>query len=119
MATFLIVDDSAFLRTKLKQLLENNGHKIIGEAEDGIDALKKFISLKPDIITLDIVMPKCDGLSALKKIFEVNPDQKVVMVSSVGVQEKVLQAIKAGAKHFILKPFQEDKVLNVMNKVLT
>ncbi|RPF55985.1 response regulator [Aquisalibacillus elongatus] len=114
----LIVDDAAFMRMMIKDILEKNGFEIVGEAEDGNQAVEQYKELKPDLVTLDITMPEKDGLTALKEIVGDDPGAKVVMCSAMGQQAMVIDAIQAGAKDFIVKPFQSDRVLEAINKVL-
>jgi two-component system chemotaxis response regulator CheY len=105
MKTVLIVDDAAFMRVTIKNMLEKNGYSVIGEAENGKVAVVKFNELKPDIVTLDITMPEMDGLAALKAIMQINGDAKIVMMTAMGQQGMVKEAVMSGAKGFIVKPF--------------
>ncbi|GEL75867.1 response regulator [Tenuibacillus multivorans] len=114
----LVVDDAAFMRMMIKDILEKNGFEIVGEAEDGVQALEKYNELNPDLVTLDITMPEKDGITALKEIVSDDPEAKVVMCSAMGQQAMVIDAIQAGAKDFIVKPFQADRVLEAIKKVL-
>jgi len=119
MATsILIVDDAVFMRTVLKKMLEESGYDIIGEASNGLEAISKAKELKPDIITLDITMPEMDGVTALPEIMKVSPDSKVIMCSAMGQQPMVVDAIKNGAKDFIVKPFQKARVLQAIENIL-
>ena len=113
----LVVDDSSFMRQALKTIMEKLGHTVIGTAENGIDAVAKYRDLKPDIVTLDIVMPQMGGLQGLKLLKSVDPNAVVVMVSSMADKESVVECAKAGAKHYLLKPFDEAKVGAVMKRV--
>ncbi len=113
----LIVDDAAFMRMMLKDILTKDGMEIIGEAENGKVALDKYLELKPDIVTMDITMPEMDGIQALKAIREKDPGAKVVMCSAMGQQTLVIEAIAAGAKDFIVKPFQKERVTEAIRKV--
>ena len=113
----LIVDDTAFMRMTLRRLLEQHGHEVVGEAEDGADAVQKYAELRPDLVTMDITMPKMDGLAALKAILQLDPHAKVIMCSAMGQKSMVLEAIAAGAKDFLVKPFQPDRVLEAVRKV--
>ncbi len=115
----LIVDDAAFMRMMIKDILENNGYDVVGEANDGTQAVEKFKDLRPDLITLDITMPDMDGIAALKEIKSIDPEAKVIMCSAMGQQAMVVDAIQAGAKDFIVKPFQADRVLEAINKTLS
>ena len=117
MKKVLIVDDAMFIRLTLKLMLEKNGFQVIGEAENGAVAIAKYQQLKPDIVTMDITMPELDGISAVKKIKELDSKANIIMVSSMGMELMVRDAIVAGAKDFILKPFQEENVIKVLNKI--
>ena len=114
----LIADDAAFMRMMLKDILTKGGYTICGEAVDGKDAVSKYNELKPDLITLDITMPNMDGIAALKEITRNDPDAKAVMCSAMGQQVMVIDAIQSGAKDFIVKPFQADRVLEAVQKVI-
>ena len=114
----LLVDDAAFMRMMLKDILTKNGYEIVGEAENGAKAVEKYGELKPDLVTMDITMPEMDGISALKNIRSIDSNAKVVMCSAMGQQSMVIEAIQAGAKDFIVKPFQADRVLEAVKKVI-
>lgn len=114
----LIVDDAAFMRMMLKDILSKNGYDVCGEAGNGNEALDKYKELKPDLVTLDITMPEKDGISALKDIRAFDSNAKCVMCSAMGQQAMVIEAIQSGAKDFIVKPFQADRVLESIRKVL-
>ncbi|RYL92959.1 response regulator [Sporolactobacillus sp. Y61] len=114
----LIVDDAAFMRMMLKDILVKNGYEVVGEAANGNEAIVKYDELKPDLVTLDITMPEMDGIQALKKIREQDPGCKVIMCSAMGQQSMVIDAIQAGAKDFIVKPFQPDRVIEAIKKTL-
>ena len=118
MARVLIVDDAAFMRKMLGDVLAKGGHEVIGEGANGAEAITQYQSLRPDIMTLDITMPEKDGLAALREILTLEPAAKVVMCSALGQESKVLEAIKAGAKDFVVKPFQPDRVLDAIGKAL-
>lgn len=118
MAKILVVDDAAFMRMMLKDILTKSGYEIAGEAENGDQAVAKYKELKPDLVTLDITMPIKDGLEALKEIKAVDPSAKCLMCSAMGQQAMVIQAIQSGAKDFIVKPFQADRVVEAVKKVL-
>lgn len=118
MATILIVDDAAFMRMMIKEILTKNGFDVVGEASDGAQALEKYKELDPDLVTMDITMPEMDGITALKEIKKMNPNSKVIMCSAMGQQAMVIDAIQAGAKDFIVKPFQSERVLEAINKTL-
>uniref|UniRef100_UPI0040571006 response regulator n=1 Tax=Acetatifactor sp. TaxID=1872090 RepID=UPI0040571006 len=114
----LVVDDAAFMRMMLKDVLTKNGYNVVGEAENGAVAIQKYRELKPDLVTMDITMPEIDGLQALKAIRQETPDAVVIMCSAMGQQAMVIEAIQAGAKDFIVKPFQPDRVLEAVKKVI-
>ncbi|WP_170007404.1 response regulator [Bacillus fonticola] len=115
----LIVDDAAFMRMMIKDILSKNGYDVVGEAQDGAQAVEKYKELAPDLVTMDITMPEKDGITALKEIKAINPSAKVIMCSAMGQQAMVIDAIQAGAKDFIVKPFQADRVLEAINKTLS
>lgn len=112
----LIVDDAAFMRMMIKDILTKNGYEIVGEAQDGREAVEKYKELEPDLVTMDITMPEMDGITALKEIKQIDPDAVVIMCSAMGQQAMVIDAIQAGAKDFIVKPFQADRVLEAIQK---
>ena len=114
----LVVDDAAFMRMMLKDILTKNGYEIAGEANSGADGVNKFIELKPDLVTLDITMPEMDGITALQEIRKNDPNALVVMCSAMGQQAMVIESIQAGAKDFIVKPFQADRVVEAIRKVI-
>lgn len=114
----LVVDDAAFMRMMIKDILTKNGYEVVGEAADGAQAVEKFKELQPDLVTMDITMPEMDGITALKEIRKINPNAKVVMCSAMGQQAMVIDAIQVGAKDFIVKPFQADRVLEAIQKTL-
>jgi two-component system, chemotaxis family, chemotaxis protein CheY len=114
----LIVDDAAFMRMMIRDILSKNGYDVCGEANDGQQAIEKFKELKPDLITMDITMPEMDGIQALKEIKKIEPNAKVIMCSAMGQQAMVIDAIQAGAKDFIVKPFQADRVIEAIKKTL-
>jgi two-component system chemotaxis response regulator CheY len=118
MGKILIVDDTLFMRTLLKNILFSGGHTIAGEAGDGVEGIAKYKELKPDLVTMDIVMPKLNGIEALKAIKEFDPAAKIVMCTAVGQEQMVKLAIKSGAKGYIIKPFQAPKVLEEVKNVL-
>ena len=113
----LIVDDAIFMRMKLKDILEKNGFEVIAEAQNGLEAIEKYKSERPDIVTMDITMPEMDGVSALKGIKAIDSQAKVVMCSAMGQQSMVMDAIQAGAVDFIVKPFDSERVIQSLNKV--
>ena len=118
MAKVLIVDDAAFMRMTIKKMLEAHGHSVIAEAENGVEAVKKSLEYNPDVILLDITMPEMNGVDALKKIKEMNPNAKVIICSAMGQQAMVAQAIQYGAKDFIVKPFEEDRLIAAVERVM-
>ncbi|MGD6877251.1 response regulator [Bacillus infantis] len=119
MARILIVDDAKFMRITLTNILKKAEHEIVGEAENGREAIDLFRELKPELVTMDITMPEMSGLEAMKEIKQEFPDAKVVMCSAMGQQKMVVEAIEAGAKDFIVKPFDEGRVLDAVNRVLS
>jgi two-component system chemotaxis response regulator CheY len=118
MARVLVVDDAAFMRKMVSDALTKGGHEVVGEAGNGVEAISQFQTLKPDLMTLDITMPEKDGLAALADIMAADPSAKVVMCSALGQESKVLEAIKLGAKDFVVKPFQPDRVIEAVGKAL-
>ncbi|MBU3176454.1 response regulator [Clostridium estertheticum] len=118
MARVLIVDDAAFMRMMIKDILEKNGFEIVGEASNGLKGVELYKTEKPDIVTMDITMPEMDGIEAVKAIKAFDPAAKVIMCSAMGQQTMVMDAIRAGARDFIVKPFQSDRVLEAIKKVL-
>ncbi|GGF96836.1 response regulator [Paenibacillus aceti] len=114
----LIVDDAAFMRMMVRDILTKNGFEVVGEAQDGAQAIEKYKELHPDLVTMDITMPEMDGIAALKEIKQIDPNAKVIMCSAMGQQAMVIDAIQAGAKDFIVKPFQSDRVIEAINKTL-
>jgi two-component system, chemotaxis family, chemotaxis protein CheY len=119
MARILVVDDAAFMRKMVTDALTKGGHEVIGEAGNGTEAVEQYQSLKPNLTTLDITMPEKDGLSALKDIMALDPSAKVIMCSALGQESKVLESIKLGAKDFVVKPFQVERVLDAVGKALS
>lgn len=114
----LIVDDAAFMRMMIKDILTKNGYNVAGEAENGARAFEKYNEVKPDLVLMDITMPEVDGIQALKNIKAADPNAKVIMCSAMGQQAMVIESIQAGAKDFIVKPFQPDRVLEAVKKVV-
>ena len=114
----LICDDAAFMRMMIKDILTKNGYNVAGEAENGARAVEKYNELKPDLVLMDITMPEMDGIQALKKIRGNDPSALVIMCSAMGQQAMVIESIQAGAKDFIVKPFQADRVLEAVRKVV-
>ena len=113
----LVVDDAMFMRMMLKNILTKNGYEVCGEAANGQEAIDKYIELRPDLVLLDITMPEMDGITALKKIKMIEPKAKIIMCSAMGQQGMVIDAIQGGAIDFIVKPFQEDRVLESLHKL--
>lgn len=118
MAKILVVDDAAFMRMMVKDTLTKGGYGDLYEAVDGADAVEKFKEISPDLVILDITMPNMDGLEALKQIKELNKDANVVMCSAMGQESMVIEAIKLGAKDFIVKPFKADRILKTVNSIV-
>ena len=114
----LICDDAAFMRMMIKDILSKNGYNVVGEAENGAVAVEKYSELKPDLVLMDITMPEMDGIQALKKIKEKDSAASVIMCSAMGQQAMVIESIQSGAKDFIVKPFQADRVLEAVKKVV-
>ena len=114
----LVVDDAAFMRMMIKDILTKNGYNVAGEAENGAKAIEKYNELKPDLVLMDITMPEMDGIQALKGIKAADPSALVIMCSAMGQQAMVIEAIQSGAKDFIVKPFQADRVLEAVKKVV-
>ena len=117
MIRVLIADDTQFMRANLKIILERNQMQVVGEAENGIKAVKLYGDLKPDVVTMDITMPGMDGIEAVKQIKKMDPNAKVIMVTALGQEMFVREAIVAGAKNFIVKPFKEEKIVDIINKI--
>ena len=114
----LIVDDAAFMRMMIRDVLTKNGFEIVGEAENGQKAIEKYKELTPELVIMDITMPEVDGIQAVKEIKKADASAKIIMCSAMGQQAMVIEAIQAGAKDFIVKPFQADRVVEAVNKVL-
>ncbi|MBI4870564.1 MAG: response regulator [Candidatus Riflebacteria bacterium] len=113
--TVLLVDDSAFMRVALGQILRKNGFEVIGEAADGQEAVDFCAKARPDLVTMDILMPRLDGIESLRQIKQLDPTIKVVVVSAMGQRKNVMDALSLGAENFIVKPFDEAKIMRVMN----
>jgi two-component system chemotaxis response regulator CheY len=118
MATILVVDDASFMRGSLKFIVENAGHEVVGMAKDGKEALKLYRQLRPDVVTLDILMRGTDGLMALEAIMTENPGAKVIMVTALGQEEKQVEARKLGASGYIRKPFKQTEIVDEIERVL-
>lgn len=112
----MIVDDAAFMRMKLKDILEKNGYNVVAEAQNGVEAVEKYKIEKPNLVTMDITMPEMDGVDALKAIKAFDPAARVVMCSAMGQQGMVMDAIRSGAVDFIVKPFDSDRVIKALDK---
>ncbi|MCW3015788.1 MAG: response regulator receiver protein [Solirubrobacterales bacterium] len=118
MARVLVVDDAAFMRKMVTDALTGGGHEVVGEAGNGVEAVARYQELRPDVMTLDITMPEKDGITALREIIAIDPSAKVVMCSALGQESKVLESIKLGAKDFVVKPFNPDRVQGAITKAL-
>ena len=112
----LITDDALFMRVTLKNILTQNGYEVVGEAANGAESVELYRQLRPDVVTMDITMPEMDGISALKEIRSMDPSANVVMCTAMGQKNMVVEAIQAGARDFIVKPFQPDRVLEALGK---
>lgn len=119
MARILIADDAMFMRATMKMLLEKNGFEVVGEAENGAIAVKKYMELKPDIVMLDITMPEMTGIQALQLITKFDPKAKVIMVSAMGQENMIRESVMFGATSFIVKPFKEERIIQTLNQILT
>ncbi len=117
--TILVVDDAAFMRMMIKDILTKNGYSVVGEADNGLNAIDKYEELKPDLVTMDITMPEMDGITAVKEIRKRNPNARIIMCSVMGQQAMVIDAIQAGARDFVVKPFQPDRVLEAVAKAVS
>lgn len=118
MAKIMVVDDAAFMRMMLKDILTKGGFEVVGEAENGLKAVEKFKELSPDLVLMDITMPELDGIGAVKQIKALDPAAKIIMCSAMGQQAMVLESIQAGAKDFIVKPFQADRIIEAVTKIV-
>lgn len=118
MAKVMICDDAAFMRMMIKDILVKNGYEIAAEAENGLKAVEQYPDAKPDLVLMDITMPEVDGIEAVRRIKALDPKANVIMCSAMGQQAMVIEAIQAGAKDFIVKPFQADRVLEAVRKVI-
>lgn len=114
----LICDDAIFMRTMISDILSQAGFSVVGEAENGVQAVEKYRQLKPDLVTMDIVMPEMGGIDAVREIIKDHPDAKILMCSAMGQQALVIEAIQAGARDFVVKPFQPSRVLEAVQRVL-
>ena len=118
MAGVLIVDDASFMRRVIRKILESEGYEIVGEATDGLEAVEQYALLRPDLVTMDIVMPKCSGINALEAIMQEDPRACIVICSALGQEALVEEALKAGARDFIVKPFKRDQVISSLGQAL-
>jgi len=118
MAKVLVVDDALFMRKVVSDAIVAGGHEVVGEASNGAEAVDRFRELRPDVTTLDITMPEKDGLAALREIIALDPAARVIMCSALGQESKVLEAMKAGAKYFVVKPFDESRLIAAVNKAI-
>ena len=118
MANILLVDDLAFVKVVEKDILEKNGHKVVGDASNGNTAVSLYEELKPDLVIMDITMPEVNGLEALERILKINGSARVIMCSALGQQNLIVDAIEKGAKDFIVKPFKAERLLSAINKAL-
>ena len=116
--TVLVCDDAIFMRTMVGDILAQAGFEIIGEAETGVQAVEKYQQLKPDLVTMDIVMPDMGGIDAVREICKIDPHARILMCSAMGQQALVVEAIQAGAKDFVVKPFQPSRVLEAVQRVI-
>lgn len=119
MARILVVDDAKFMRITLSNILKKAQHEIVGEGENGLEAIDLFRELQPDLVTMDITMPEMSGLDAMKEIKKEFPSAKIIMCSAMGQQKMVMESIEAGAKDFIIKPFDETRVIDAITRVLS
>ncbi|HEX3691614.1 MAG TPA: response regulator [Solirubrobacteraceae bacterium] len=118
MARVLVVDDAAFMRKVVSDALISGGHEVVGEGANGVEAVARFQDLRPDLTMLDITMPEKTGLEALAEIIAIDPNAKVLMCSALGQESKVIEALKLGAKNFLVKPFKPDALLEAVDQVL-
>lgn len=114
----LVADDASFMRMMIKDILTKNGFEIAGEAVNGLDAVDKYKELKPELVIMDITMPEMDGIQAVKEIKSIDPNAKIIMCSAMGQQAMVIEAIQAGARDFVVKPFQQERVIEAVRKAL-
>lgn len=115
----LIVDDALIMRMMIKDILTiSGGYEVCGEAVDGLDAIEKYKELKPDLVTMDIIMPRCTGIEALKEIIKIDKTAKIIVITAIDQREALMDAIKSGAKDFIVKPFDEERVVSAVSKAL-
>lgn len=119
MKKILIVDDTAFMRVLLKQIVQNNGYEVCGEAANGVEAVQKYKELQPDLVTMDITMPEMDGLQALEEIMKMDPSAKVIMCTAIDEQERMIRAIELGALEYFIKPFDEERISTMMKMIFS
>ncbi len=117
--TVLVCDDAIFMRTMIADILTQAGYQVVGEAESGVDAVRRYQELKPDLVTMDIVMPEMGGIDAVREIVKLDPQARILMCSAMGQQALVVEAIQAGAKDFVVKPFQPARVLEAVQRLLS
>lgn len=115
--TVLITDDTAFMRMTLRNVIEKNGYEVVGEASDGEQAIELYKELRPDMVTMDITMPKMDGITAIKEIMRIDPEAKIIVCSAMGQKPMVIEALSAGAKDFLVKPFDAERVVESLRKI--
>lgn len=118
MAGILITDDTAFMRMTLKKILSQNGFEIAGEAADGLESVEQYKKVSPELVTMDITMPNMDGIAAIKEIISFDANAKIIVCSAMGQKTLVIEALNAGAKDFVVKPFQPDRIVDAVQKVL-
>ncbi len=118
MARVLVADDASFMRQMIREIVESEGFEVCGEASDGVEAVDEFKRLQPDVVTMDIVMPRKSGIDAVRGIMALDPGARVVMCSALGQETLVTEAMQAGARDFIVKPFKPDAVIETLKKVL-
>jgi two-component system, chemotaxis family, chemotaxis protein CheY len=116
--TVLVCDDAIFMRTMISDILQQSGFEVVGEAETGVEAVAQYRKLRPDLVTMDIVMPDMGGIDAVREITKLDPNARILMCSAMGQQALVVEAIQAGAKDFVVKPFQPSRVLEAVQRVL-
>jgi two-component system chemotaxis response regulator CheY len=117
MKRVLVVDDAAFMRMTIRLMLEKNNYEVAGEAENGSMAVKKYLELSPYIVTMDITMPEMDGIEALREIKKVSPNASIIMLTAMGQECLVKEAVMAGAKGFLVKPFKEENIIKILNSL--
>lgn len=118
MARIVVVDDAMFMRRLVSDALRGGGHEVIGEAANGVEAVQRFVELRPDVMTMDVTMPEKDGIEAVREIIAIDPAARIVMCSALGQESKVIEAIRAGAKDFVVKPFDAERVVGAINKAI-